>query len=129
MPNSNKNILIVIHFNNEARILNNNLKQLGYTKVSWVEDGGLAYLKLQDNTFDLVISDHVMPNMNGNELLIKMRSTQGMATIPVIICTTKAGKDNHELLMSAGANDCVVKPITEELLKEKIDKIFEKLNT
>ena len=122
-------ILVVDDFSTMRRIVKNLLRQLGFENIDEAEDGAQAYSKLQNGDYGFVVSDWNMPNMDGLELLKKVRSDPELKDIPVLMVTAEAEKDKVITAIQAGVNNYVVKPFTGEILKEKMDKIFEKINT
>lgn len=95
--------------------------------VEEAEDGADALAKLQSSAYDFVITDWNMPNMDGLELLKNIRSDAGLATLPVLMVTAEAKKENIIAAAQSGASGYVVKPFTAAILEEKLNKIFEKL--
>jgi two-component system chemotaxis response regulator CheY len=65
--------------------------------------------------------------MDGLELLKKIRSDQKLKSMPVLMVTAEAEKEKVITAVQAGVNNYIVKPFTAEVLKEKMDRIFEKL--
>ncbi len=120
-------ILVVDDFSTMRRIVKNLLKQIGFENVEEAEDGAQAYSKLKTGGFGLVVSDWNMPNMDGLELLKKIRSDSELKELPFLMVTAEAEKDKVIGAIQSGVNNYVVKPFTGEVLKEKLDKIFEKL--
>jgi two-component system, chemotaxis family, chemotaxis protein CheY len=120
-------ILVVDDFSTMRRIVKNILKQLGYENIEEAEDGVQAYSKLKGSSFEFVVTDWNMPNMDGLEFLKKVRSDADLKTMPVLMVTAEAEKDKVIAAIQAGVNNYVVKPFTAEVLKEKMDKIAEKL--
>ena len=118
-------ILIVDDFSTMRRIVKNILKQIGYTDIDEAEDGNGALVKLRQDKYDLVVSDWNMPNMSGLDLLKAIRADNGLNGIPVLMVTAEAKKENVVEAIKAGVNNYVVKPFTAEILKEKIEKIFD----
>jgi len=127
MPDYKMKMLVVDDFSTMRRIVKNILKQLGYENIDEAEDGVQAYSKLKDGSFGFVISDWNMPNMDGLELLRKVRSDPELKDMPFLMVTAEAEKDKVIEAIKAGVNNYIVKPFTAEVLKEKMDKIFEKL--
>ncbi|MBI5849250.1 MAG: chemotaxis response regulator CheY [Nitrospirae bacterium] len=119
--------LVVDDFSTMRRIVKNILKQLGYENIDEAEDGAQAFSKLQNGEYDFVVSDWNMPNMDGLELLKKIRSDERLKAMPVLMVTAEAEKDKVITAIQAGVNNYIVKPFTAEVLKEKMDRIFEKL--
>jgi two-component system chemotaxis response regulator CheY len=121
-------ILVVDDFSTMRRIVKNLLRQLGYEHIEEAEDGAQAYSKLKNGGFGFVVSDWNMPNMDGLELLKKVRGDEELKDIPMLMVTAEAEKEKVVTAIQAGVNNYIVKPFTGEVLKEKMDKIFEKLN-
>lgn len=120
-------ILVVDDFSTMRRIVKNLLKQLGYENIEEAEDGAQAYSKLKEGGFGFVVSDWNMPNMDGLDLIKKVRSDPEIKDTPILMVTAEAEKDKVITAIQAGVNNYIVKPFTGEILKEKMDKIFERL--
>ncbi|RJQ55769.1 MAG: chemotaxis protein CheY [Nitrospiraceae bacterium] len=120
-------ILVVDDFSTMRRIVKNLLRQLGYENIEEAEDGAQAFTKLKQGGFGFVVSDWNMPNMDGLELLKNVRSDPELKDIPILMVTAEAEKEKVITAIQAGVNNYVVKPFTGEILKEKMDKIFERL--
>ncbi|EFM20992.1 MULTISPECIES: chemotaxis response regulator CheY [Pantoea] len=127
MADKNMRFLVVDDFNTMRRIVRNLLKELGFNNVEEAEDGVDALGKLKAGGFDFVISDWNMPNMDGLQLLQTIRADAAMSTLPVLMVTAEAKKENIIAAAQAGASGYVVKPFTAATLEEKLGKIFEKL--
>jgi two-component system chemotaxis response regulator CheY len=119
--------LVVDDFSTMRRIVRNLLKELGFTNVDEAEDGAVAWQKLQGGGFDFVITDWNMPNMDGLTLLQTIRGDANYKTLPVLMITAEAKKENIIAAAQAGASGYIVKPFTAATLNEKLQKIFEKL--
>ncbi|MFJ4294257.1 two-component system response regulator [Cupriavidus sp. UYMSc13B] len=120
-------ILVVDDFPTMRRIIRNLLKELGFVNVEEAEDGAAGLEKAKDGSFQFVISDWNMPNMDGLSMLQAIRADANIGKIPVLMVTAEAKKENIIAAAQAGANGYVVKPFTAATLDEKIAKIFEKL--
>ena len=118
-------ILVVDDFSTMRRILKNILKQIGYTDIDEAEDGNGALAKLRQDKYDLVVSDWNMPNMSGLDLLKAIRADSALNGIPVLMVTAEAKKENVVEAIKAGVNNYIVKPFTAEVLREKIEKVFD----
>ena len=127
MADPNMKFLVVDDFSTMRRIVRNLLKELGYTNVDEAEDGAMGLSKLRSGSFDFVISDWNMPNMDGLTMLQQIRADPALSKIPVLMVTAEAKKENIIAAAQAGANGYVVKPFTAATLDEKLGKIFEKL--
>ena len=123
----NMKVLVVDDFPTMRRIIRNLLKEIGYENLDEAEDGTAAFDKLKGGDFDFVVSDWNMPNMTGLELLKAVRSESGIKDTPFLMVTAEAAKENIVSAVEAGVNNYIVKPFTAAVLREKIDKILEKL--
>ena len=65
-----------------------------------------------------------MPNMTGLDLLKEVRANEKLKDLKVLLVTAEAEKENIIQAAQAGANEYVVKPFTEDVLGQKINKIF-----
>lgn len=119
--------LVVDDFSTMRRIVRNLLKELGYTNVDEAEDGAIALQKLQSGSFEFVVTDWNMPNMDGLTLLQTIRSTPNLKHLPVLMITAEAKKENIIAAAQSGASGYIVKPFTAGTLSEKLNKIFEKM--
>jgi len=120
-------ILVVDDFSTMRRIIKNLLRDLGFTNVDEADDGKTALPILKQGGVDFLITDWNMPGMNGIDLLKKVRSDPELASIPVLMVTAEAKREQIIAAAQAGVNGYVVKPFTAAVLKEKIDKIFERI--
>lgn len=127
MADPNTKFLVVDDFSTMRRIVRNLLKELGYSNVDEAEDGVIALSKLKNEHFDFVVSDWNMPNMDGLTLLQTIRADSALSSLPVLMVTAEAKKENIIAAAQAGANGYIVKPFTAATLDEKLTKIFEKL--
>ncbi|MDR0737215.1 MAG: chemotaxis response regulator CheY [Zoogloeaceae bacterium] len=127
MSDPKMRILVVDDFSTMRRIVRNLLKELGFTNIDEAEDGAIALQKLNTETFEFVITDWNMPNMDGLTLLQTVRSTPTLKHLPVLMITAEAKKENIIAAAQAGASGYIVKPFTAATLSEKLNKIFEKM--
>ena len=117
-------ILIVDDFATMRRILKNILKQLDFKNLVEADDGTSAWDVLESQTIDLVISDWNMPKMTGLELLKKVRASAKYKTVPFLMVTAEAQKQNVIEAVQAGVSNYVVKPFTAEAISDKLSKIL-----
>ena len=120
-------ILVVDDFSTMRRIVRNLLKELGFTNVEEAEDGAVALGKLKEGNFEFVVSDWNMPNMDGLTLLQNVRGDARLKTLPFLMITAEAKKENIIAAAQSGASGYIVKPFTAATLSEKLAKIFEKM--
>ncbi|QPG04928.1 chemotaxis response regulator CheY [Salinimonas marina] len=120
-------ILVVDDFSTMRRIIKNLLKDLGFSNIQEADDGNTALPMLQQGDFDFVVTDWNMPGMQGIDLLKNIRADGRLKHLPVLMVTAEAKKEQIVAAAQAGVNGYVVKPFTAATLKEKLDKIFERL--
>lgn len=123
----NMKILIVDDFSTMRRIIKNLLRDLGFTNTVEAEDGQSALPILKAGSIDFLITDWNMPGMTGIDLLKAVREDPNVAQTPVLMVTAEAKREQIIAAAQAGVNGYVVKPFTAAVLKEKIDKIFERI--
>ena len=128
MSDPKMKFLVVDDFSTMRRIVRNLLKELGFANVDEAEDGVIALQKLKAGEFDFVVTDWNMPNMTGIELLRAIRADAALKTLPVLMITAEAKKENIIEAAQAGASGYIVNPFTAGTLSEKLNKIFEKMN-
>ncbi|ARA94772.1 two-component system response regulator [Rhodothermaceae bacterium RA] len=117
-------ILVVDDSPTMRRIVTNALREIGYTELDEAGDGAEALEKLKSGSFDFVVTDWNMPNMNGLELTQSIRKHADLNHLPILMVTTRGMKEDVIAAMQARVNNYVVKPFTPEVLREKIDMIL-----
>ncbi|WP_291983009.1 response regulator [Luteitalea sp.] len=116
--------LVVDDSTTMRRIIINTLKKLGYTEIVEAGNGREGIEKVSEGTVDLIITDWNMPEMNGIEFIRALRGMEGKQSLPVLMVTTNAAKDDIVEALRAGVNNYVVKPFTPDTIKEKIDAVM-----
>lgn len=124
----NMKILIVDDFSTMRRIVKNLLRDLGFTNTVEADNGKTALPILEKGGIDFLVTDWNMPGMNGIDLLKEVRSNSKLADLPVLMVTAEAKREQIILAAEAGVNDYVIKPFIAATLKEKIEKIFERID-
>jgi len=126
--NKNMKILIVDDFSTMRRIIKNLLRDLGFNDTTEADDGQTALPMLKTGKFDFLVTDWNMPGMDGLTLLKTVRADEKLSSLPVLMVTAEAKREQIIVAAQAGVNGYVVKPFTAVTLKEKIEKIFERLD-
>ncbi len=124
----NMKILIVDDFSTMRRIIKNLLRDLGFNNTAEADDGQTALPILQAGGIDFLVTDWNMPGMQGIDLLKAVRADQKLASMPVLMVTAEQKREQIIEAAQAGVNGYIVKPFTAATLKEKIDKIFERID-
>jgi two-component system chemotaxis response regulator CheY len=124
---SDPRFLIVDDFSTMRRIVRNLLKEIGYSNIEEAEDGAIALNMMRSGKFDFVVSDVNMPNMTGLELLKNIKSDDRLKTVPVLMVTAEARKEDIVAAAQNGAAGYIVKPFTRATLEDKVHKILQKV--
>lgn len=122
-------VLVVDDMSTMRRIVKNVLRQIGFSDIVEAENGQDALTKLRTGGFGLIVSDWNMPVMQGIELLRAVRADTELKTIPFLMVTAEAQKENLIEAVQAGVSNYVVKPFTAEVLQGKLEKIFAHVQT
>ena len=118
-------ILVVDDSSTMRRIITNTLSRLGHTNVIEAEDGLQGWSQIEANPdLDMLITDWNMPEMNGLELVKKVRADRRFIDLPIIMVTTEGGKVEVITALKAGVNNYIVKPFTPQILKEKLSAVL-----
>ncbi|MBD3799153.1 chemotaxis response regulator CheY [Sulfuricurvum sp.] len=118
-------LLVVDDSSTMRRIIKNTLSRLGYEDVLEGEDGLQGWSVLDANPdMGMLITDWNMPEMNGLELVKKVRADARFANLPIIMVTTEGGKAEVITALKAGVNNYIVKPFTPQVLKEKLSAVL-----
>jgi two-component system chemotaxis response regulator CheY len=88
------------------------LKRCGFSQVVGAEDGNIALDHISRRRFDLIVSDWNMGEMDGVELLRKVRATPSTAKTPFILVTASLTEHAWRAAIEHGATDFLVKPFT-----------------
>jgi diguanylate cyclase (GGDEF)-like protein len=103
-------LLIVDDISDNRSILKRRFERRGFD-VTEAESGLIAIEMIENNPFDLVLLDVMMPGIDGMETLKRIRSRKSASALPVIMVTAKSESDNIVDALEQGANDYVTKPV------------------
>ena len=105
-------------------ILARTLRELGYD-VREAANGreALQVIEAENNAVKLALVDWNMPEINGLELLKRIRLNPELSSLRVIMVTTETELDQMAAALEAGANEYVMKPFTKDILLEKLDLV------
>ena len=98
------------------------LEAMGLVVVD-AADGHAALSACKAALPDLVMLDWNMPGMDGSAFLARLRSSQGGATIPVIVCSSEHDVERIGQALDAGANEYVMKPFDADILHGKLAQL------
>lgn len=116
-------ILLIVEDNEDVRKLIKGLFETSFT-VMEAENGAIGLQKALKSIPDLIISDVMMPVMDGVALTNALKSDERTSHIPVILLTAKAGEENHLIGLATGADDYLIKPFHAEILKVRVLKLI-----
>ncbi len=117
-------VLIVDDYKTMLRIVDNLLRQLGFTNIDQATDGSMALDMFSKKNYGLVISDWNMEPMSGLEFLKALRAGDNNKACPFIMVTAESKTENVILAKQAGVNNYIVKPFNAETLKNKIAAVL-----
>ena len=94
-------------------------------EVETKEDGLLALEWLHEgNIPDLILTDLQMPNIDGIELIKRLKESGYFSDIPIIVLSSKEGSEDRIKCLRLGAEDYIVKPFNPEELLIRIEKVL-----
>jgi two-component system chemotaxis response regulator CheY len=116
-------LLVIDDHRTMVEIIKGLLQQIGFAHIDTAMDGQKGLELLVQRKYDLVISDWNMPVMDGLELLKRVRSSTNpqIKAVPFILLTAESKTDNIIAAKQAGVNNYIIKPMTQAVLKQKID--------
>ena len=98
------------------------LKEIGFSDFTEAENGRLAFDLIQSGkTFDLILSDHHMPECTGMDLLKKVRTSTSHKSVPFLLVTSETEKAMVKEAIQNGATNYVTKPVSGDELKNKLE--------
>ena len=118
-------VLVVDDVENNRDVLSRRLERQGYA-VATAENGREAWERLRAETFDLVLLDIMMPEMDGYEVLERLKADEVLRHIPVIMISALSELDSVVRCIGMGAEDYLPKPFNPTLLKARIGACLEK---
>ncbi len=116
-------ILIVDDVKMMRAVLRRALERGGYGVIE-AQNGTDALQKLEQNHVSLMISDILMPDMDGMELTEQIRSSSPSSKIPILMCTGKADRDTVLRLAQLEIQGYIVKPVDESVLLDRVRKVL-----
>jgi CheY-like chemotaxis protein len=120
------NSLLVVDDNSMNRImLSRYLAKLGYS-ATLVENGHQALEKLQSEPFDLVLLDVEMPEMDGYQVLERLKANPRLRDIPVIMISAVEELESVVRCIELGAQDYLPKPFNPVLLRARLNACLER---
>ena len=124
IPRGNERILLVNDDETIVTSVKNMLERLGY-KVTGFTDGeeALKVFSEKPSEFDLVITDHVMPHLTGEDIAPKMLRIR--SDIPIILCTGNVDAISSEKAISMGLQGLIAKPFSVRECAELVRRVLD----
>lgn len=132
MPlHANMKILIIDDMATMRKVIKNMLSQMGFKNILEADDGRSALPLIKsaheaNEPFEFILSDWNMPGMNGLDLLKCLRLSEEFKDLPFLMITAESEQSSVVVAVKSGVNSFIVKPFSAQILKEKIDRIFNK---
>lgn len=116
-------IMVVDDSGMTRKMLSLSISRAGFG-VETAENGADALEKLYKEPYDLIITDMNMPQMDGMELLSRLRTDAQYRTVPIVVLSSNSGPAEIQAAMKAGANFYLIKPTDSEKLLECVRKLL-----
>lgn len=100
------------------------LEKVGGHEVECAATGAEALERASESTPDAVLLDVMLPDIDGVELLERLRRVEGMADVPVAFLTARSGADDVARLGRAGARGTICKPFDPLALSGEVDRLL-----
>ncbi|MCP4745054.1 MAG: response regulator [Desulfobacteraceae bacterium] len=120
------NVLIVDDSSPMRAVIKKTIKASGFNVGRFHEasNGKQALDILKDRWLDIVLTDYNMPEMNGLDLLIRIKSDDNIKDIPIVIITTEGSRQRIDAFLEQGACAYIKKPFSPEQIKTKLNRIL-----
>lgn len=126
MSESEFSTLVVDDNESNRYTLTHRLRREGYNEIAEAGNGHQALKILSERRFDLVLLDIMMPEMNGYEVLERLKSDMSLRDIPVIMISAVDELDSVVRCIELGAEDYLLKPFNAVLLRARVGACLEK---
>lgn len=113
-------ILVVDDSPTIRKLIVNFLSRLGYNTIKAVSNGEEAIVELYDHKTDVLLTDWMMPKMDGLELVRAIKADDNFKDLKILMITTKNLKFDVVMALKAGCNGYLIKPVSLEKLQEKM---------
>ena len=125
-PLNDKHILIIEDDTDVCQFLKEEMEQ--YFQVQLRHDGASGLEEAQQNDYDLIICDVMMPKMNGYEVVSRLKSKFDTCHIPIILLTALGAEENQLKGITTGADAYITKPFSPRLLLARVIQLIDQRN-
>ena len=126
LPSADSRLLIVDDNDDNRYTLTRRLRREGYSQLVFATNGREALDALRDQKIDLVLLDIMMPDMNGYQVLERMKADTRLRDIPVVMISAVDEIDSVVRCVELGADDYLPKPFNATLLRARVGASLEK---
>jgi adenylate cyclase len=126
MPNTDYRFLVVDDNEDNRYTLLRRLRRLGYNDVQTAENGRQALELISKDHFDAVFLDVMMPEMDGYQVLERLRADGVLSNLPVIVISALDDLESTVRCIQLGAEDYLPKPFNPTLLEARLNATLEK---
>lgn len=117
-------ILVVDDFLTVRKMIRIALRGVPRVKIAEADSAFLAWSMLQKNRYDLLLTDWVMPEMSGLELVQRVRGHPALAGMRILMISAEAESEKQEIARQLGVDGFLPKPFAAETLKQEIHRLF-----
>lgn len=110
------------------RLITRTLINLGIQHITEAENGRDAIPLIQQQKFDLIITDYHMPYMDGHELLLFIRHKSNQSQVPVMMVTTEGDESKLSAIQHEGVSAIMDKPFEALQVKQLFESVFAQIN-
>ncbi len=121
---ANLNVLVVDDQQMMREFISARLRELGINQFAVVASAAEALKQLHEEKFDLIISDWIMPDMTGLDLVKAVRGHPVLKKVPIIMASTWPGRDQKEQATAEGVSHYLVKPFETGQLRDSLQDLF-----
>jgi sigma-B regulation protein RsbU (phosphoserine phosphatase) len=122
-PGARATVLLVDDGPENRMLIRAILERAGY--IVLVADSGAAGLRiLEQQQADLIVLDYMMPEMDGAEVARRVRATEALQDIPIIMLTASQEEPHIEEAFAAGVNDYITKPVDRRILAARVETMI-----
>lgn len=117
----NMAVLVVDDSKLARKMIMRTLEKMGMEKISEADDGAQAIPLIQNNHYDLIITDYNMPEIDGYELLKFVRNQSNQSSVPVLMVTTEGDEGKLTAVQQEGVSAIIDKPFEVAVVKQLIE--------